>query len=290
MTPLKNGQVALFIDLDSTLLGKNGSLLRLQNGRFSLSAARFIVNLKKLNVRIILVSSRSLDQLHEISRLIGGADLICEMGRFIRIETTGELVNLTVDDNENPKFLYEKGKLDFLFDEFEGLLELHKPWHLNLSTTLLLRGCLKGKKGILLEEINMRLLGSKFSFLRLCDNGATLRSEKLLCKNNRRIYHLINKKQSKLNGVKEYLKRSGTRFSKMIAAGDSPSDLELSILVDSFFFAGNKKDFSLTEKLMISQNLNNIYFLKEYEEKRGRIAVGGQAPLLFKKILNSIGG
>lgn len=290
MIPYKDSQTVLFIDLDSTLLGKNGSLLKLKDGKLSLSAAKFIIKLKKLNVRIVLVSSRSKNQLIEISRLIGGADFISEMGRFIMIETMDKFIDLTVRDNENPKIIYEKGELDFLFDEFKGLLELHNPWHLNLSTTLLLRGCLKGNKGLLLEEINSRLLSSDFSFLRLCDNGATLRSEKLLCKSNRRIYHLINKKQSKLNGVKEYLNKSGLKFNKIIAAGDSATDLELSILADSFFFAGNKRELLLVEKLMISQNLKNTDFLKKYEEAKNKVTAAGQPPFLFKKILKCIGG
>jgi hydroxymethylpyrimidine pyrophosphatase-like HAD family hydrolase len=250
-------QAIIFLDADGTLLGKGGSLIHDEKGVLSNHCLRLFKLFQEFKVKPVLVSSRSRSQLFELSRLLGGLDFIAEMGYVIGFESGNNLkIPFKLKKHENPKWLYQKGSLDKLFRDFEGYLELHSPWWKNLKVSLLLRGCVYWRKeSLLLQQLNESLSNEGLKTLRAVDNGSTYQRAGLEC-SEVRIYHILNVKVSKLEGVKYYFKKIWPHDSKpsILAAGDAASDLELASISDHFFFMGTESDFSLASKLLTAQN------------------------------------
>ena len=69
-----------YTDLDGTLLGKGGSLLRDAEGGFSLVPVRGIEACHRAGVEVVIMSGRREAQVMEDSRLIGQSSYIYEAG------------------------------------------------------------------------------------------------------------------------------------------------------------------------------------------------------------------
>lgn len=245
-----------FMDVDGTLTGKGGSLIHDENGLPSLKAAEFLLKLASSGFKPVIVSSRNRKQLYELSRFLGGVDFVAEMGRAIFFWGKEKPVHLTrIPKTENPYLMFLNGTLSRLLKEHDGYLEPHYPWWKNSRTTLLLRGCLKSGSKYLLEKVNEDLARKGMQFLKLVENGKTGRKGNLRCK-QARIYHLSHLKISKLAGVKRYIEITEKDFEieKVVAAGDSTSDLEMSAVSDRFFFVGSEADFKVCLELLKYQN------------------------------------
>ena len=70
----------LYVDLDGTLLGPGGSLLRGGDGSFALDGVRALQACWRADVEVVLYSGRRQTSVFEDSRLIGSDSYIFELG------------------------------------------------------------------------------------------------------------------------------------------------------------------------------------------------------------------
>src|SRR5438105_12197989 len=116
----------LYVDLDGTLLGPGGSLLRGAGGGFSLAGARALEACDRAGVEVVLYSGRRQSSVFEDARLIGQASYIFEIGCGLVVD--GELEWLTdgLEPSDAAGSIYdqiaETGGQALLFERFQGQL------------------------------------------------------------------------------------------------------------------------------------------------------------------------
>ena len=136
----------LYVDLDGTLLGPGGSLLRGADGRFALDGVRALQACSRADVEVVLYSGRRQSSVFEDSRLIGSSSYIFELGCGLVLD--GELEWLTdgVVPSAESGTIYEQiersGAPALLLDRFAGRLEYHTPWSVGREVSHLFRGAL----------------------------------------------------------------------------------------------------------------------------------------------------
>jgi phosphoglycolate phosphatase len=236
----------VYTDLDGTLLGPGGSLLRDGEGNFSLVPVRGLEACHRAGAEVVLMSGRREAQVMEDARLIGQSSYIYEAGCAFVID--GETTVLTGDlvpDEEGT--VYEKiearGIPQLLFGRFDGRLEYHAPWHSGRVLSHLFRGKVD------VGEANQLLHDHGHDDLRLLDNGAINRPMPGLEVTH--AYHLVPAGVSKANAVNGHMRARGFTPEECIAVGDSVEDLEVAAVVGRFFLVANGpgRDPSLGEAL-----------------------------------------
>jgi hydroxymethylpyrimidine pyrophosphatase-like HAD family hydrolase len=75
----------LYLDLDSTLLGRGASLLHDGEGRVSIEGVRAVQACLRADVEVVLMSGRRRMQLAEDARLLGQSSYIYEAGACVVI-------------------------------------------------------------------------------------------------------------------------------------------------------------------------------------------------------------
>ena len=179
----------LYVDLDGTLLGANGSLLHDGDGGVSLLGLRAIEACHRAGVEVVIYSGRKRESCWHASRLLGTRAYIYEAG-----------CGLVIDGEEDPALLGEWAPRDgattfdliersgapaLLLDHFGDQLEYHEPWHRNRDVSHLFRGRVDAfEAGALLAEAGL-------DTLRLLDNGAIFPPAAMPHVENPRAYHLI---------------------------------------------------------------------------------------------------
>jgi hypothetical protein len=235
-----------YVDLDGTLLGANGSLLRDAEGEFSLQAVRALEACHRAGVEVVLQSGRRRAQVMEDARLIGQTSYIYETGCAVVIDD--ELTVLTGDlvpDEEGT--VHEKiaaaGIPELLLRSYEGLLEEHSPWHLEREYSFLFRGLID------VGEANELLAREGHGNVRLLDNGAIGRRMKEIPVTH--CYHLVPAAASKANGVQVHMRARGYAPEQCIGIGDSIEDVEVATVVGHFFIPANgpERDAGLREAI-----------------------------------------
>ena len=227
----------LYADLDGTLLGPGGSLFATRNGP-TLSAAEAIARLAEHGVRLVLVSGRTRDQLHEIARLLGATAYIAELGAIIVVRGSPDEVHRDFGSFEGPggpfKEMVRSGAGAFLLERYSGSLELHTPWALQpREATMLFRGFLD------LTDANAALENADYTWLTLHDNGIIRREFPSLDVPEVHAYHLAPKGVSKAAAVRRHLEIERASPANSAAVGDSMSDLELAPEVGRLFLVAN---------------------------------------------------
>src|SRR5215475_14475609 len=122
----------VYLDLDGTLLGPGGSLLRGADGGFALDGVRALQACSRAEAEVVIYSGRRQGSVFENSRLIGSSAYIFEIGCGLVVD--GELEWLT--DGGVPSAaagsIYEQQRRRTrpfdLLDHFAGRLEYHTPW------------------------------------------------------------------------------------------------------------------------------------------------------------------
>ena len=225
---------AVYTDLDGTLLGPGGSLLRDGEGNFSLVPVRGLEACHRAGAEVVLMSGRREAQVMEDARLIGQSSYIYEAGCAFVID--GETTVLTGDlvpDQDGT--VYEKiearGIPELLFGRFDGRLEYHAPWHSGRVLSHLFRGKVD------VDEANQLLHDNGHDDLRLLDNGAINRPMAGLEVTH--AYHLVPAGVSKANAVNAHMRARGFKPEECIAVGDSVEDLEVAMAVGRFFVVAN---------------------------------------------------
>lgn len=231
----------LFADLDGTLLGPGGSLLRGSGGRFALDGVRALQACDRARVEVVLYSGRRQRSVFEDSRLIGSSSYIFELGCGLVVD--GELEWLTdgIVPSETEGTIYEQiarsGAPQLLLDRYAGRLEYHTPWSMGRDVSHLFRGCVD------LEEVSTVLRDAGFGWLRLVDNGIVHEhSGRMPGLPIVRAYHLVPAGASKARAVARHMQARGYGPEDCIAVGDSREDMETAQVVGRFWLVANALD------------------------------------------------
>jgi phosphoglycolate phosphatase len=242
----------VYTDLDGTLLGRGGSLLRDAEGEFSLLQARGLEACHRAGAEVVIMSGRRQAQVMEDARLVGQDSYIYEAGCAMVIG--GETTELTGDvKTREGASIYEeieaRGIPELLFGSFDGKLEYHEPWHYGREHSHLFRGKVD------VEEANRILEREGHDDLRLLDNGAI--STTMPGIEVAHAYHLVPKLVSKANAVAAHMRARGYEPQNCIGVGDSIEDLEVAGAVGRFFVVANgpRRDPGLGEALAGYENV-----------------------------------
>jgi hypothetical protein len=228
----------LYVDLDGTLLGPGGSLLRGVDGGFALDGVRALQACHRADVEVVVYSGRRQGSVFENSRLIGSSAYIFELGCGFVLD--GELEWLTdgVVPSDANGTIYEQiersGAPALLLDRFAGRLEYHTPWSIRREVSHLFRGAVD------LDEVRSVLDASGFHWLRLVDNGVVrAASEQMEGLPVVHAYHLIPAGASKARAVARHMQGRGYTVADCIAVGDSREDMDAATVVSAFWLVAN---------------------------------------------------
>lgn len=246
----------VYVDLDGTLLGPGASLLRGEDGAFSLDAVRALQACHRADVEVVIFSGRRQAQVMEDARLIGQTAYIFEAGSGLVVD--GELEWLTggLEPDEEGRSIADQieamGAPELLLSHYEGRLEYHAPWHTDREVSHLFRGLVDA------PEVDALLREHGHERLRLVDNGVVRsRSEALAALPFVRAYHLVPAAASKAGAVARHMQIRGYTPEECIAIGDSREDLGAAAAVGTFWFVANAlaKDPTLREAIADRANV-----------------------------------
>lgn len=195
-----------YLDLDETLLGHGGSLLRDGAGVFSYDAVRAFEALHAAGVPAVLVSGRRAAELRAIARLLGADGALGELGACDAGYPTaaGQTVH---------EAIAATGVVDALLAWAGGSLEPYLPWSVGREGSHLLIGRVGDEAAELVRALSR-------GRLRLVDNGAA-------AQDGRRVYHLVPAGAGKGPAVSRDIARRGADPAECLGVGDSRADLEL---------------------------------------------------------------
>jgi phosphoglycolate phosphatase len=240
----------MYVDLDGTLLGPGGSLLRGADGHFSLDGVRALQACDRAGVEVVIYSGRRYLSVYEDARLLGQESFIFELGCGLVLD--GELEWLTdgVEPSDEAGTIHDQigasGGPGLLLERFEGALEYHTPWSEGRDVSHLFRG------QISVADAEAMLVEAELEWLRLVDNGV-IRAGTMGPDSRDRLhaYHLIPAAASKTRAVARHMQNRGYAREDCIAVGDSREDLAAAAVVGSFWLVGNalERDPSLADDL-----------------------------------------
>ena len=243
----------LYLDLDSTLLGRGASLLHDGEGRVSIEGVRAVQACLRAGVEVVLMSGRRRVQVFEDARLLGQSSYIFEAGACVVLEgeehwLTGELLpgELTIAEQ-----IELSGAPALLLELYTGRLEYHEPWHIEREVSHLFRGLVDA------AEVDRLLAERGHADLRLVDNGVVnRRSEALAELPHVRGYHLVPASASKTAAVAFHRRARGYAREQTLAIGDSREDLACATQVGVFWLVANaaERDPSIREALAAHDN------------------------------------
>jgi hydroxymethylpyrimidine pyrophosphatase-like HAD family hydrolase len=227
-----------YLDLDGTLLGPGASLLRGDDGGFTLDGVRALQACWRADVEVVLYSGRRQSSVSESARLIGADAYSFEVGCGQVID--GELEWLTdgVVPSESAGSIYEQidrsGAPALLLEHYAGALEYHTPWSAGREVSHLFRGVVD------LEDARALLDRNGLGWLRLLDNGVVrAQAEQMPGLPLVHAYHLIPAAASKARAVARHMQARGYAPGDCIAVGDSREDMEVAGVVGMFWLVAN---------------------------------------------------
>ena len=140
---------ALYVDLDATLLGPDGALLRGGDKTFSLAGVRALEACHRAGAEVVLMSGRRQVTVAENARLFGQRAYIFEAGSCLVVD--GEELWLTGDlmPGEQGSIhdqIEASGAPAMLLGEYAGRLEYHDPWHRGREVSHLFRGLVDARR------------------------------------------------------------------------------------------------------------------------------------------------
>jgi hydroxymethylpyrimidine pyrophosphatase-like HAD family hydrolase len=228
----------VYLDLDGTLLGPGGSLLRGADGGFALEGVRALQACSRAGVEVALYSGRRQGSVFDCARLIGCSAFTFEVGCGLVVD--GELEWLTDGIVPSPQqgSIYDQiaasGAPALLLERFEGRLEYHTPWSVGREVSHLFRGSVD------LDQATRVLAENGFGWLRLLDNGVVREaSEQMPGLEVVHAYHLIPAAASKARAVARHMQARAYAPAECLAVGDSREDLGVRSVVGAFWFVAN---------------------------------------------------
>jgi len=265
----------LYLDLDSTLLGRGGSLLHDGEGKVTIEGVRAVQACLRAGVEVVLMSGRRSAQVREDARLLGQSSFIYEAGACVVLDgeehwLTGELLpgELTIAEQ-----IERSGAPALLLERYAGRLEYHEPWHVQREVSHLFRGLVDA------GEVDRILVEHGHQSLRLVDNGVvSRRSPALADLPHVRGYHLVPVGASKAAAVAFHRGARGYERAQTFAVGDSREDLACAAEVDVFWLVANaiERDPSMRDALAGHQNV--------------RLCEAGHGPGVYEAVLSTLMG
>jgi phosphoglycolate phosphatase len=245
----------LYLDLDSTLLGRGASMLHDGEGNVTIDGVRAVQACLRAGVEVVLMSGRRRAQVFEDARLLGQTSFIYEAGACVVLDgeehwLTGELLpgELTIAEQ-----IERSGAPALLLERYPGRLEYHEPWHVQREVSHLFRGLVDA------VEVDGVLAEHGHSDLRLVDNGVVnRRSQALAALPHVRGYHLVPAGASKAAAVAFHMRARGYEREQTFAVGDSREDVACAVVVDRFFLVANalERDPSMCEAIAAHANVS----------------------------------
>jgi hydroxymethylpyrimidine pyrophosphatase-like HAD family hydrolase len=243
----------LYLDLDSTLLGRGASMLHDGDGNVTIDGVRAVQACLRAGVEVVLMSGRRRAQVMEDARLLGQSSYIFEAGACVVLDgeehwLTGELVpgELTIAEQ-----IERSGAPELLLERYQGYLEYHAPWHLQREVSHLFRGLVDA------VEVDRVLVAHGHENLRLVDNGVVnRRSEALAALPHVRGYHLVPAGAAKVAAVALHRRIRGYARTETFAVGDSREDLACAAEVDVMWLVANalERDPSMRDEIAAHTN------------------------------------
>jgi phosphoglycolate phosphatase len=265
----------LYLDLDSTLLGRGASMLHDGEGKVTIDGVRAVQACLRADVEVVLMSGRRRAQVMEDARLLGQSSFIYEAGACVVLDgeehwLTGELLpgELTIAEQ-----IERSGAPALLLERYAGRLEYHEPWHVQREVSHLFRGLVDA------VEADRVLAEHGHQNLRLVDNGVvSRRSEALASLPHVRGYHLVPVGASKVAAVALHRRARGYERAQTFAVGDSREDLACAAEVDAFWLVANalERDPSMREELAAHANV--------------RVCEAGHGPGVYEAVLSTLLG
>jgi phosphoglycolate phosphatase len=239
----------VYVDLDGTLLGKDGALLRDADGAFSMLGARALEACARADVEVVIYSGRRQLTCFYDARVMGVTSYIFEAGAGVVLD--GELHWLTGDfvprDGETIFDQIEAtGAPRLLLEHYAGRLEYHAPWHTGREVSHLFRGDVDA------FEADALLEREGHGDLRLVDNGGIHPIPRGM--ENARAFHLVPRSASKAGGVAWHMRARGYTPEDCIAIGDSREDLGAAEVVRTFWLVANGVDRDPTIREALTAN------------------------------------
>ncbi len=240
----------LYVDLDGTLLGPGGSLLRDADRRFSALSVRALDACWRSGAEVVLYSGRKQGSVFECSRLIGSSAYIFELGCGLVVDDDLEWLTGGVVPSPERGSIYDQieasGAPARLLERFSAGLEYHVPWSVGREVSHLFRGSVD------LDEVASMLDSAGCGWLRLVDNGIVrARDEQMPGLPVVHAYHLIPATASKARAVARHMQARGYAASDCIAVGDSREDADTAAVVGTFWLVANalERDSTLVADL-----------------------------------------
>jgi hydroxymethylpyrimidine pyrophosphatase-like HAD family hydrolase len=235
----------VYTDLDGTLLGRGGALLRDAEGGFTLLGVRGLEACARAEAEVVPVSGRRRATVAEIARLIGQHSFVYEVGCGLVIDGDETLLTGNLQPREGRsvyELIAESGAPQLLLERYRGRLEYHGPWHEGREFTHLMRGLVDA------DEAGRLLADHGHGELRLVDNGAIAPKPSLAdLPGPPHAYHLMPRAASKAAAVAAHMRARGYAPEECVAVGDSREDIGVADVVGRFFLVANavEKDPSL---------------------------------------------
>jgi hydroxymethylpyrimidine pyrophosphatase-like HAD family hydrolase len=211
------GSGALYLDLDGTLLGPDGSLLRDAHGRFCDASVRALRLLATAAVPVILVSGRSRARLEAMAGVIGADGVLAELGSTEAGYPTrdGQTVHQAISESGVPQALLAR----------EPGLEPHPLAARGREGSHVLRGRASATAPALVASLSG-------GALQLADNGCPGADES-------RVYHLLPRGAGKAAAVARDIASRGIDGRACLAIGNSRQDLDILRVVGAVAIVAN---------------------------------------------------
>jgi len=228
----------VYLDLDGTLVGPAGSLLRAGDGGFALEGVRALQACNRAEVEVVLYSGRRQGSVFECARLIGSSAYTFEVGCGLVIDGDLEWLTDGLEPSASAGSVHDQvgasGAPALLLERFPGRLEYHTPWSVGREVSHLFRGAVE------LGEVETLLADAGLGWLRLVDNGVVrASSEQMTGVEVVHAYHLIPAAASKARAVARHMRARAYEPAECIAVGDSREDLGVAEVVGAFWLVAN---------------------------------------------------
>jgi phosphoglycolate phosphatase len=270
----------LYLDLDSTLLGRGASMLHDGDGNVTIDGVRAVQACLRAGVEVVLMSGRRRVQVFEDARLLGQQSFIYEAGACTVLDgeehwLTGERWNIGQRPGEPTiaEQIERSGAPALLLERYPGRLEYHEPWHVQREVSHLFRGLVD------VAEVDRMLAEHGHRDLRLVDNGVVnRRSDALAELPHVRGYHLVPAGASKAAALALHRRARGYPRSATFAVGDSREDLACATEVDVFWLVANalERDPSIREAVAAHHNV--------------RVTDAGHGPGVYEAVVSTLMG
>lgn len=235
----------VYTDLDGTLLGRGGALVKDADGEFTLLPVRALEACSRAGAEVVAMSGRRKPTVAEIARLFGQQSFIYEVGCAMVVDGEETLLTGELQPRDGKtvfELITESGAPRLLLDSFPARLEYHAPWHGGREFSHLMRGLVDS------QEADALLAANGHGHLRLVDNGAIAPKKSLPDLDGPpHAYHLMPHTASKASAVAAHMRARGYSRDECIAVGDSREDLAVAAAVGRFFLVANavEKDPSI---------------------------------------------